>query len=107
MNAPDPVNEPQTVQEPLTEIDRAITTLELAMKGSPLARLEAWRMKHKNRSVSVTIDDGYGAACWEVELIAGKEAVLVSEASIMEPGQDWPGLAATIIAALEHAEGKL
>jgi len=33
-----------------------------------LQRLEKWKSGHNARSVSIQIDDGYGASCWTVEL---------------------------------------
>lgn len=103
--APDPSNCPQTPDSGLiATLDEKGRLQSVAREPDALARLEAWRYGHKNRSVSIMIDDGYGATCWEVELTAGKESVLVTEASIMEPRSDWPGLAATIHAAIDKAE---
>ena len=38
-------------------------------------RLEDWNNGHKARSVSISIDNGYGASCWDVAL-TGLLAVL-------------------------------
>ena len=70
-----------------------------------LKRLEAWKHGHKARSVSVVIDDNYGATCWTVDLnferTGGVTRSYTSEASLMGDDGDWPGLAATIAAALD------
>ncbi len=94
---------------------------------STIERLEKWKSGHKSRSVSINIDDGYGATCWTVEL-TGKEKkkVHASEVSFWvqkdsagkpipppehvvfvidgESDEDWPGLEKTINAALDRAE---
>jgi hypothetical protein len=72
----------------------------------PLEALEAWQCGHKRRSVEIQIDDGYGANCWMVTLIArGIGKVEVSEITIMgEDGEEWPGLGLTILAAISKAE---
>ena len=91
-------------------------------------RLEKWNHGHKARSVSIHIDDGYGATCWSVKLYhehgcttaaevnfftcnddeggdaayhvnARKEGVVFVRGG--DDDADWPGLAATITAALD------
>ena len=85
-----------------------------------IKRLEDWKQGHKNRSVEIGIDDGYGATCWTVTLNAGKKKVVASEVSFWEcdaplpehivfvrsedDESDWPGLEATINAAIDRAE---
>ena len=88
-----------------------------------IALLEDWKDGHKNRSVKIEIDNGYGATCWRVDLYIGnKPAVEASEVCFVmcqkeeipshvvfvnnpweEHEEDWPGLAKTIIAAVERA----
>lgn len=41
-----------------------------------IERLEKWNNRHKNRSVSISIDDGYGATCWTVTLQGGRNPPL-------------------------------
>ena len=48
-----------------------------------IRELEDWKGKHKNRSVEIDIDDGYGATCWRVELRGGDQYVYASEVSFM------------------------
>ena len=70
-----------------------------------LGRLEAWSRGHKARAVAVRHDGGYVATCWVVDLsfepTAGVNRSSTSEASLMGDGDDWPGLAATVAAALD------
>ncbi len=90
-------------------------------KPSAIKRLEVWKSKHKSRSVTIDIDDGYGATCWTVDLRYGRkthEFFVASEAAffngepkdnvtfVLSPGSDddWPGLEATIHAAIDLAE---
>ena len=88
------------------------------MPESVLEQLEAWTYEHKSHAVSITHDDGYGAhAGWEVELSGrGRKTVtayegwcpaadkpLCTSACSEEDDDDWPGLAATIAAALKLA----
>lgn len=75
-----------------------------------LDRLEKWESGHKARSVSISIDNGYGASCWEVhlhhELIDGRKETLVAEINMMgEPPNDWPGLKAVLTEALRRVGG--
>lgn len=80
--------------------------------------LEAWLNEHKNRAVEISHDNGYGAACWEVILYRGLQKVVCNEVAFMEgparvekdgnlwiymPGDEWHGLEATILFALETA----
>lgn len=78
------------------------------MSSDPtLKRLEAWKAGHKSRRVIIDIDDGYGATCWRVDLHGKGTEVLTEEITlrlIQGCGSDWPGLAATINAALDRAE---
>lgn len=37
-----------------------------------IERLEKWNGGHKARSVSIEVDDGYGATCWRVTLTGEK-----------------------------------
>ena len=97
-----------------------------------IAELETWKSKHKARSCSIHIDDGYGASCWVVELKGeNKGEVHAAEVNfflgtptkntifvhfekldgtmvksdgniISDEDNDWPGLAATILAAIDH-----
>lgn len=92
-----------------------------------LKRLEAWKNAEKCRSVSIAIDDGYGATCWRVNLHRGESLVNCWETSfICYPGvdpwwhevdghlwccvvpgddmDDWPGLESTIERAIDCAE---
>lgn len=88
---------------------------------NPLEALEKWRNGHKSRSVSISIDSGYGATCWEVDLrgngkhAVGLECSFVGKQSDAPPyiafpadqdadDWDWPGLGPTIMAALRKAE---
>lgn len=79
-----------------------------------LKRLESWKHAHKRRSVRIDIDNGYGATCWEVRL-DGENAGFVeafehcgnqtdNRVSVMQDGEDWPGLNATIMAAIVRWE---
>jgi hypothetical protein len=81
-----------------------------------IERLEEWKSVHKARSVQIGIDDGYGASCWEVELCHEHGRTIGVEVSFFigtpHPwvavvglqDNDWPGLAATIHAALDAFE---
>ena len=84
-----------------------------------LKRLETWRIGHKARSVSIAIDNGYGATCWEVQLTGqGGKSVTAAECNfwahdgpvpdefvcVCDGDNDWPGLAAVINAAIDRAE---
>ena len=70
-----------------------------------IERLQAWKYGHKARSVTIQIDDGYGATCWTVDLTFERTGGVVrsytSEMVLMGEDGDWPGLAATIAAALD------
>jgi hypothetical protein len=72
----------------------------------PLGALEAWAAGHKSRAAVIDIDTGYGASCWCVTLRGNAREVEASEAGLMKEGclDDWPGLGATILAALRRAE---
>ncbi len=39
-----------------------------------IERLEKWKSEHKSRSVSIEIDNGFGACCWIVQLTGRKLA---------------------------------
>lgn len=97
-----------------------------------IAELEKWNSGHKARYVQIDIDDGYGATCWRVRLngenngevhasevqffngdppanvvLARREladgTVIRPDGSLFtDDGDDWPGLAATILAAIDH-----
>lgn len=91
-----------------------------------IERLENWKSGHKNRSVAIEIDDGYGATCWSVYLAAGSVKIEAHEVSFFEctPEQvpettvfvrppwvedddndyDRPGLEQTINATIDRAE---
>lgn len=86
---------------------------------SAIARLENWHSAHKARWAKIEIDDGYGATCWRVDLHGeGKRTVHASECSFMEgdlpenavtaetEDDCFPGLEATINAALDKWEGR-
>jgi hypothetical protein len=88
------------------------------MNDDLLGRLETWRNGHKSRSVQIGIDNGYGATCWTVDLCGKGQTVHAAEVSFFEgegeaapdnvvfvqDGNSWPGLHATLAAALERAE---
>jgi len=88
------------------------------MNNDLLGRLETWRNGHKSRSVQIGIDNGYGATCWTVDLFGKGQTVHAAEVSFWEGeaesapdnvvfaknGDKWPGLQATLTAALERAE---
>jgi hypothetical protein len=92
-----------------------------------IAKLESWKNKEKCRSVSIAIDNGYGACCWTVVLNRSGKKVSCSECNFFaipsvdhrwyeqdgnlytvvcdgDEMDDWPGLEATILRALECAE---
>ncbi len=94
---------------------------------SALDKLVEWKNSRRSRSVEISHDNGYGAACWEVHLRGGagtfKEvhAAEVSFYAITKEdcpeglvfarppwehgsGDERPGLEATILVALERAE---
>jgi len=98
---------------------------------STFKRLENWVGGHKCRAVQIDIDDGYGASRWHVKLWEGKrkfEALEVNFFLIKKEdippdmtyvvfvddegdegdedceAEDWPGLEATINAAIDLAE---
>jgi len=71
------------------------------MNFDAIERLEAWRNGDKSRCVEISIDDGYGGTCWVVSLGGTGGQLRMTEAEV---GDDWPGLAATIHAALDKAE---
>lgn len=82
-----------------------------------LERLERWKYGHKSRSVSIDIDNGYGATCWTVTLYEGKKETTVC--SFLSDGgfpaspnaygarsrddEDDPTLEQTILEALRRA----
>lgn len=91
-----------------------------------LLELELWQAEHKARSVDVSHDDGYGAGSWGVALRQGSDALTVVEWTNYDPtepppalaghlyvchneadpeviGDDWVGLKATILAAVDEA----
>jgi hypothetical protein len=83
-----------------------------------IQRLEKWKYGHKSRSGQIEIDDGYGATCWRVELRGNGKEVFAAETNFFtgkakenvvfvvdgDSKEDWPGLSATIHAALDKAE---
>ncbi len=83
-----------------------------------IRRLEEWQSKSKSHSVRIEIDDGYGATCWTVTLRRGVSQIQAQESTgescrVMLGGNvtllvggegDWPGLEATINAAIDAAE---
>jgi len=93
---------------------------------SILKELEVWKSGKKSRSVCISRDDGYGAACWNVDLYSVGIAVHAAEVSFFDIKEsecpknivfarppwteesdndpDWPGLEATIIVALKRAK---
>ena len=71
-----------------------------------IERLESWNEKSKSHRVRISIDNGYGANCWEIDLWNGKNIIACIETMLMKPGDDWPGLEAVINAALDAAEEK-
>ena len=92
----------------------------MGVPADALERLEAWRNAHKSHSVRINIGDGKGSTCWAVELrgrdqkiveatevnlweITGmpENIVYVADGDSMDR---WPGLAATIHAAIDRAE---
>jgi hypothetical protein len=89
------------------------------MSDPTIDRLNNWVTAHKSHSAKIEIDNGYGATCWRVELHVGKHVIHAAEVSFFEDGhytpenivyiasdidEGWPGLAATIKAALDRAE---
>ena len=88
------------------------------MNNDLLGRLETWRNGHKSRSVEIGIDNGYGATCWTVDLCGNGLTVHAAEVSFWEgeaesapnnvvfvkDADKWPGLHATLAAALDRAE---
>lgn len=90
-------------------------------KTDPIEALMAWNSEHKSHHVEITKGTGYGAACWNVKLMSCGELIVdASEvafilstqenrrlAFVIPPGidmEDWPGLHATILAALRRVE---
>lgn len=94
-------------------------------------RLEDWNNGHKARSVSIRIDDGYGASAWGIELYSEGRKIVACEAAFIqlgepagkigetpywdgdegaivvfakEPDRRWAGLKATLNLALDIAE---
>ena len=65
-------NDPQGVIDDLiaqTSLQgKVIYDLNKKLVEGTLQRLEKWKHGHKARSVKISIDDGYGATCWVVEL---------------------------------------
>ena len=102
--------------------------IERLRANDATAALEAWNNSEKCRRVKIDIDNGFGATCWRVELHRGNSAVYCSETNFMSrEGVDplwhemggflyccvvdgdaedfeWPGLAATILHAIECAK---
>ncbi len=95
---------------------------------TPLARLETWSHGHKARSVEIECPNGYGAGCWSVTLTHERGVTRAEEVSFwtwpkekggevayraeaekagavfakgIDDDRDWPGLEATITAALD------
>ena len=84
-----------------------------------IAELEKYRAAHKSHAVEISVDDGYGAACWSVQLWRGKHYIYAAEVSFFEgpdrseedgnvcvslpESDDWPGLGPTIELALREA----
>lgn len=88
------------------------------MSQDGIAALEAWKHGHKSRSILISHDDGYGAHCgWECTLRSGTDSVTAIENGcrtddptlvvLVDPddevGDEWPGLTAVILAAIERA----
>jgi len=87
----------------------------LSYDGNLLLVLENFMNGHKARSATVTVDNGYGATCWEVSMTTEKGSISVSEDDLMAntrncciPGcdgdlcqcDDWPGLTPVLYHAL-------
>jgi hypothetical protein len=84
----------------------------MAEKRDAIERLQSFLAGHKARSCTISIDNGYGATCWSMELyLEGRKMPLeASEAGIMRTEEDagrdpdWPGLAAVIHHGIDEAE---
>lgn len=105
----------------IDKLDAEAGRTESTERPSAMQRLENWYAGHKARAVKIDIDDGYGAASWGVTLwMEGKRKVECYEAAGLplegadkfclyndDPDckyEDWPGLEATIHAAIDRAE---
>jgi len=90
-------------------------------QSNALQRLIDWKFASKSHVCKISHDDGYGASCWVVELWIGNRHIYCSEAGGLPATgdrfclyndedecewQDWPGLEATINAAIDRAEAK-
>ena len=95
------------------------------MSYDAVSALENWRSTSKSHAVSISVDNGFGASCWEVTLWNGKQKLVCSEMVFIEyegvddhwhvdgdgtlyvspPENDdeWPGLSGTIKCAIESA----
>lgn len=77
-----------------------------------ITRLESWKYARKDRAVEIDIDDGYGSSAWHVMLKHNKGFTSAVEYCVPREGYvsvgdidgDWPGLAATIHAAIDGFE---
>jgi hypothetical protein len=58
--------------------------IKTQMQSQTLTRLDNWKNKHKSHSVDISIDDGYGATCWQVKLHTDKFVVYAQETSFLE-----------------------
>lgn len=81
--------------------------------SNALERLEKFNAGHKARSVTIFIDDGYGAHCWMIELFHENGRTCGSEVCFWDPrselvafpdNPDWAGLEATLEATLDAFE---
>jgi hypothetical protein len=87
-----------------------------------LKRLQEFIHRHKARSCSMDIGNGYGATCWSLELTTEKGTIRVAETGfisgtlkpdcyVVVDGDaddfEWPGLERVINLALEKASEKV
>jgi hypothetical protein len=110
------ISDPVVASQP--DADGSVTVLQ---------KLEAWNNKHKGHTVKVEGPTGYAADCWTVTLNRDGKKIVCSETTFYVPEEgvnqywhehdgnlyccvvdgdsmdDWPGLEATILKALECA----
>jgi hypothetical protein len=63
----------------LTDSDCNTTKIGGAPATDTALILQEWNFKHKARSVNISIDNGYGATCWMVELFGEKGKICACE----------------------------
>ena len=91
----------------------------MSIEKNTIAILEEWVQENKFHSAEIVIGNGQKVSCWSVRLFGkGSHSVTADEVGYIEHdprsapenyivaaknSTDWPGLEATILAAVTHA----